>query len=92
MAVPTQRADAFSAAAFLYQYVFWTFGPMTTLLSDNGAHFANQVLRGYCKLVNAHHKFTTPLLPPMQWYRREIQWCARYIVKEALASQAQGMG
>lgn len=59
MAVPTQRSDAFCAATFLYQYVFCTFGPITPLLSDNGAHFSNQVLREYCKLVNTYHKFTT---------------------------------
>jgi hypothetical protein len=63
MAAPTKKADAITAATFLYQQVFCTFGPPTTILSDNGAHFANQVLREYVKIVNAKHKFTTPYYP-----------------------------
>jgi transposase InsO family protein len=63
MAVPTKKADAITAATFLYQQVFCTFGPLTTILSDNGAHFANQVLREYIKIVNARRKFTTPYYP-----------------------------
>ncbi|CEP10311.1 hypothetical protein, partial, partial [Parasitella parasitica] len=57
LAVATRKADAITAATFLYEEVFTKFGPITTLLSDNGSHFANQVLEKYVVLCNAKHKF-----------------------------------
>ncbi|CEP09198.1 hypothetical protein [Parasitella parasitica] len=43
--------------------VFTKFGPLTTILSDNGAHFANQAMVAYVKIVDARHKYTTPYHP-----------------------------
>ncbi|CEP11495.1 hypothetical protein [Parasitella parasitica] len=66
LAVATRKADAITAATFLYEEVFTKFGPITTLLSDNGSHFANQVLEKYVALCNARHKFGTPYHPENQ--------------------------
>ncbi|KAG2198945.1 hypothetical protein INT46_006337, partial [Mucor plumbeus] len=66
MAVATKKADAITAATFLYEEVFTKFGPITTILSDNGSHFANQVLEEYVALCNARHKFGTPYHPENQ--------------------------
>jgi hypothetical protein len=63
MAVPCKRADAMTAATFLYEEIFTKFGPLTTILTDNGKHFANQVLEEYIKIVKAKHKFSTSYHP-----------------------------
>lgn len=63
LAVPTKRADAITAATFLYENVFCVFGPVTSILSDNGAHFANQVVNNLVKLVKTKHQLTTPYNP-----------------------------
>lgn len=66
LAVATKETDAITAATFLYEEVFTKFGPVTTILLDNGFHFANQVLKGYVALCNAKHKFGTPYHPENQ--------------------------
>ncbi|KAG1067753.1 hypothetical protein G6F42_026464 [Rhizopus arrhizus] len=67
MAVATKKADAITAATFLYEEVFTKFGPLTTILSENGSHFANQVLEEYIELCITKHKFgTTPYHPENQ--------------------------
>lgn len=63
LAVPTKRADAITAATFLYEYVFCTYGPVTSILSDNGAHFCNQVVDTLTKMVKSKHSLTTPYKP-----------------------------
>lgn len=64
--VATKHADAITAATFLYEEVSTKFGPMTTLLSDNGSHFANQVVEKYDNLCQPKHKFGIPYHPETQ--------------------------
>lgn len=66
MAVATKHANAITAATFLYEEVFTKFGHMTTILSDNGSHFANQVVKKYVKICQSKHKFGTPYHPETQ--------------------------
>lgn len=63
MAVPTKKADAITAATFLYEHVFCTFGPVRRILSDNGAHFRNEVVKNLTEMVNTKHVLTTPYHP-----------------------------
>lgn len=66
MAVATKKADAIAAATFLYEEIFTTFGPVTTILSDNGSHFANQVVKSYVEICQSKHKLGTPYHPESQ--------------------------
>lgn len=52
--------DAITAATFLYEEIFIKFGLLTTVLTDDGNHFANQVLEEYVEIVNVKHKLSTP--------------------------------
>lgn len=64
LAISYKKADAITATTFLYdEEIFTKFGSLTTILTDNGNHFANQILEEYVGIVNAKHKFSTPYYP-----------------------------
>lgn len=63
MAVPTKKADAITAATFLYENVFCNYGPVTKILTDNGSHFRAEVVKHLMNMVNSRHLLTTPYHP-----------------------------
>ncbi|OBZ66979.1 Transposon Tf2-9 polyprotein, partial [Choanephora cucurbitarum] len=63
LAQACKKADAHTVANFIYEHIFVQFGPPTHLLSDNGAHFDNDVVEKFLHLLKIHHKFTSPYRP-----------------------------
>lgn len=63
MASAKKNADAGTVANFLYYQIFTVFGPFKYCLSDNGSHFADDVLERFLALIKVHYCFTTPYYP-----------------------------
>jgi hypothetical protein len=55
-----ESADSTTVANYLYEKVFCVFGPMISILSDNGSHFDNEVVDKFLTLVKTKHLFTSP--------------------------------
>lgn len=55
--------SAQSAAAFLYKEIFTQYGPPKTLLSDQGSHFRNLMVRLLTEKANVTHRFATAYNP-----------------------------
>ncbi len=60
-ALPNKNALTVSDAIF--KTWISNFGPMTTLITDNGKEFANQLNKELCKLLNIKKKFTSSMHP-----------------------------
>jgi hypothetical protein len=61
--IPTKTATASDAAHFLYNHIVARYGIPETILSDNGAHFANEVIENLVKILTIRHRFSTPYYP-----------------------------
>ena len=60
-AIPNKNAVTVSDAIF--KSWISNFGPMTTLITDNGREFANQLNKELCKLLDIKKKFTSSMHP-----------------------------
>ncbi|KAH3722524.1 Transposon Ty3-I Gag-Pol polyprotein [Pelomyxa schiedti] len=59
----TKSADAKTAARMLARRWICTRGVPTTLISDRGSHFVNEVMEDICRCWNINHKKSTPYHP-----------------------------
>ena len=59
----TLDATAETAATFLYNRVICRYGCIESLQSDNGTHFANEVIRCLTDTLCIRHHFSTPYYP-----------------------------
>ncbi|CEP12513.1 hypothetical protein [Parasitella parasitica] len=59
--IPTQ--DSSVVANFLYEKIFCQFGPFTSILTDNGSPFANDIIDKFVAIVQSKHLYTSPYRP-----------------------------
>ena len=62
-AIPTITNDAKVVKNMLKKSIFPRFGTPTTLISDGGSHFCNQVIEALLKKYGVTHKVATPYHP-----------------------------
>jgi hypothetical protein len=55
--------EAITTAKFMYSDLFCQFGLPTHLLSDNGAHFLNNVVSQFLTIIKTNHKTTSSYYP-----------------------------
>ena len=60
---PCKSATAADAANFLYHDIICRFGLPKSIQSDNGPHFANEVIERLTRILVIRHKFSTPYYP-----------------------------
>jgi len=60
---PSKTATAADAANFLYHDIVCHFGLPKSIQSDNGPHFANEVIERLTQILEIRHKFSTPYYP-----------------------------
>jgi hypothetical protein len=58
-----KRADATTAANFVYEEIVCVFGPPKVLLSYGGSHFDNKFIKELTNMVNFKHAFASPYHP-----------------------------
>ena len=63
MAYALKAADAVSTAKTLVKRVFLEYGPPTTILSDRGTHFNNDLVDSILDLFNTRHIFSSGYRP-----------------------------
>ena len=54
---------ASTAVSFLYNNIYLQFGPPRTLLSDQGSHFRNRLMKELTKKIGTNQRFTTAYNP-----------------------------
>ena len=59
----TLGATAETAANFLYNRVICRYGCIESLQSDNGSHFANDIIHCLTETLRVRHNFSTPYYP-----------------------------
>jgi hypothetical protein len=59
IAIASPDNDALTTARFLYSHIFTHFGPPTHLLSDNGVHFINHMVKEFLAIIKTHHKVSS---------------------------------
>ena len=60
---PSKTATAADVANFLYHDIVCRFGLPKSIQSDNGPHFANEVIERLTQILEIRHKFSTPYYP-----------------------------
>ena len=62
-AVPLTHNTAELTALTLFRHIFCRFGVCSTLITDQGSHFANHLMRAFKHLLGYHYILTTPYHP-----------------------------
>jgi len=60
---PCKSAAAVDAANAIYYQIVTRYGVPESIQSDNGPHFANEVIRRLLTVLQIRHKFSTPYYP-----------------------------
>ena len=60
---PSKTATAADAANFIYHDIVCRFGLPKSIQSDNGPHFANEVIDRLTQILEIRHRFSTPYYP-----------------------------
>ena len=60
---PSKTATAADAANFIYHDIVCRFSLPKSLQSDNGPHFANEVIERLTQILEIRHRFSTPYYP-----------------------------
>ena len=60
---PCKTATAADAANFIYHDIVCRFGLPKSIQSDNGSHFANEVIERLPQILEIPHRFSTPYYP-----------------------------
>jgi RNase H-like domain found in reverse transcriptase/Integrase zinc binding domain/Integrase core domain/Reverse transcriptase (RNA-dependent DNA polymerase) len=61
--IPSTNATASDAAHFIYNNIVCRYGVPTSIQSDNGPQFANEVIENLVRLLKIRHHFSTPYYP-----------------------------
>lgn len=61
--VPLPTSDAKVVVNFLKNYIFSRFGVPRALISDEGTHLLNKLMKNLLRKYNMNHKITTPYHP-----------------------------
>lgn len=61
--MPTKTNTAAEAANFLYNHIVSRYGIPEAIGSDNGPHFANEVIENLTQILSVRHHFSTPYYP-----------------------------
>ncbi|CAF1636815.1 unnamed protein product, partial [Adineta ricciae] len=62
-AIPLPSNTANVTALTLFRYIFCKYGVCSTLITDQGTHFNNQLMRAFQHLLGYHHILSTPYHP-----------------------------
>jgi hypothetical protein len=63
IAIPLPNQTAETTAEALYEHFICIYGVPTTILSDQGTHFNNQLITAFTKMLGCHHIKSTPYHP-----------------------------
>ena len=59
----TQKNDSYTAAKFLFEYIFTRYGLLIEIVSDRGKHFLNEVIESLLDNFMVLHKNSAPYRP-----------------------------
>jgi len=63
IAEATTTQNSTVVANFLYEKIFCQFGPFSSILTDNGSPFSNDIIDKFLSIIRSKHTFTTPYRP-----------------------------
>ena len=84
----TLDATAETAANFLYNRVICRYGCIESLQSDNGSHFANDIIRCLTETLRVRHHFSTPYYPQSNGRVERVVGTLKAMLKRTVAAAA----
>ena len=80
------NATAEAAANSLYNRVIYRYGCIASFQSDNGSHFANDIVRCITETLQVHHHFSTPYYPQSNRRVERVVGTLKVMLKRTVAA------